>query len=454
MACRALLRYSGMNNLLTAAIARQADGDRNRNTRIFRKTCPMIHMMVFLFPVLSLWSALHSPNDPARGGQEYFQVKKVPAVHGSYSVTPEIPADGKVPAGTVLTIKASPAAGYRLDAVFYTYKGGMWGTLSEERFVPEITVKVDKDMSVGATFVEASRVDNLQVTQDIVYAKPGVKTLKYDVFAPKGARNLPCIVIIHGGGWSSNNEDIMRGLARELARGNKYVVVSIDYRWVNKLDGDEQPTYMHQLIEDVFGAIAHIREHAAEYGIDPNRLAVTGDSAGGHLSECAALFGPYIGEGGFGKQSGVYQFLPTYMPKGKTTAQVRNEITASIKAAAPSYGPSDAASFKQFIAQTDQAYWDAVSPIKHIPNVKERAVPHFIVRGTQDPIIPLIAVTSYTDKLKAAGQRVEHLEVEGAGHAFFDWKPDATTIGTFEKIGVPYAAKMKVFFNSVFYPAK
>jgi pimeloyl-ACP methyl ester carboxylesterase len=141
------------------------------------------------------------------------------------------------------------------------------------------------------------------------------------------------------------------------------------------------------------------------------------------------------------------------MPKGKTTGQVRQETTQAIKAAAPSYGPADAVLFRQFIAQTDQAYWDAVSPIKHVPDVKVRAVPHFMVRGSQDPIVSKEAVTSYADQLKAAGQRVEHIEVEGASHAFFDWKPDAATISTFEKFGVPYAAKMKAFFDSIFYPA-
>jgi acetyl esterase/lipase len=59
------------------------------------------------------------------------------------------------------------------------------------------------------------------------------------VYSPKGAKNLPCIIIIHGGGWSSNNEDIMRGLARELVKGGRYVVFSIDYRWINKLDGGQ-----------------------------------------------------------------------------------------------------------------------------------------------------------------------------------------------------------------------
>ena len=64
------------------------------------------------------------------------------------------------------------------------------------------------------------------------------------------------------------------------------------------------------------------------------------------------------------------------------------------------------------------------------------------------------AVQSYADALKAAGQTVEYVQVEGAGHAFFDWKPDARTKATFKQYGVPYAAKMKEFFDAVFYPDK
>ena len=380
-----------------------------------------------------------------------FVVTPVPAENGSYTVSPELPADSLVAAGTTLTVKATPDAGYSLDAVYYTLPFGMWGTTSYESFTPEIQVPVDTNVVVGATFVESALVENLNVTHDVVYAKPGVKPLKYDVFAPKGAQNLPAIVIIHGGGWSSNNEDIMRGLARELTRGNQYVVFSIDYRWVNKLDGDDKPNYMHQLIEDVLGAINHIRENAGKYGADTNRIAVTGDSAGGHLSAAAAVFCAAIGDGGFGEKEGVYEYMPSYMPEGKTADQVRDELTQAIKAAAPSYGPFNAADFKMFIEQTDQAYWDAVSPIKLVPNAKKRAIPHFIVHGADDPVVKTEAIQPYIDVLKAAGQTVEFVQVPGAGHAFFDWKPDARTRATFKQIGVPYAAQMKAFFDKVFY---
>ena len=382
---------------------------------------------------------------------ETYTVTLAPTENGSYTIDPIIPANGKVSAGTVLAVKAAPSSNYGLDAIYYTVQGGMWGTTSYESFTPTMKITVTKDMLIGATFVERSLLENISVTHDVVYAKPGIKPLKYDVFSPKNAKNLPCIVIIHGGGWSSNNEDIMRGLARELVKGGRYVVFSIDYRWINKLDGEPKPTHMHQLIEDVFGAIAHIQENAKKYGADPNRIAVTGDSAGGHLSAAAATLSPLIGNGGFGEREGVYQYMPSYMPKGKSIDQVKRQITDAVKAVAPSYGPAHASDFKDFLEQKDKAYWDAISPIKHVPNVSERALPHFIVRGTKDLLVSNAVVQPYVEVLQKAGQKVEYIQVEGAGHAFFDWKPDITTRSTFAQFGVRYADAMRTFFDSVFY---
>jgi pimeloyl-ACP methyl ester carboxylesterase len=104
-----------------------------------------------------------------------------------------------------------------------------------------------------------------------------------------------------------------------------------------------------------------------------------------------------------------------------------------------------------FTEQTSEEYYDAVSPMKHVPHVSKRALPHFIVRGTKDPIIPEEVVQPYIMALTSAGQRVDYIEVVDAGHAFFDWKPDTTTRATFAKYGVPYAAEMRSFFDSVFY---
>jgi acetyl esterase/lipase len=373
-------------------------------------------------------------------------------LNGTVTLDPVLPSDGKYPAGTIVTVTAKPDAGYALDAVYFSQKG-QWGQMYYESMSPTYKVTIDKEKHLGASFIEKSAVADINVTQDVFYAKPGVKQLKYDVFAPKGAKNLPCIIIIHGGGWASNTEDIMRGLARELTKGGKFVVFSIDYRWAGKLDGDAANNTMADIAGDVFGAIAHIMEHAKEYGGDPTRIGVTGDSAGGHLSALAATMCNKIGKGGFGRTKGVFEFMPSYMPKNKTVEQLRTEMMASVKAAAPSYGVFGGNLLNHYseAPEADDAWKEAIAPLSNIPPVSERAVPHYLIRGTNDPLIKDDAVKAYVDALVKAGQSVEYVQVGGASHAFFDWKPDANTKATFAKFGVYYAAEMKAFFTSVLY---
>jgi acetyl esterase/lipase len=371
-------------------------------------------------------------------------------VHGKFEINPALPADGKYPAGTVVTVSTQPDAGFTLDSGYYSVPG-RWGAMYHESMTPVFKVTVDQDTHIGASFIEKAAVAHIDVKHNIVYAKPGAKALKYDVYTPKGAKQLPIVVIIHGGGWSTNDEDVMRGLARELTRGGKFVVASIDYRWAGKADGDATSNTMANLIEDVFGAVAHIMEHAKEYGGDASRILLTGDSAGGHLSASASLMVEMIGDRGFGKTAGVFEFKPSYLPKGKSSAVVRKEMLAAIKAAAPSYGVFDGPFLNHF--SEDPAAKDswkaAISPLRHIPKASVRAVPQYMVRGTADTLIPDEMCRVFMDALVKAGQRVQYVQVGGAGHAFFDWKPDAATKATFTQYGVYYAAEMKTFFESV-----
>lgn len=369
-------------------------------------------------------------------------------INGSYEVSPALPEDGKVKAGTELTITAKPAKGYITDCTYYATPGS-WGLMYFESTDSKRKVTVDKRMHIGASFIAKSKVENINVTQDVVYATPGVKPLKYDVYSPDNARNLPCVVIIHGGGWSSNTEDIMRGLAHELVKDGKYVVFSIDYRWIGQLDGDKQNTEMYQIIEDVFGAIAHIIEHAAEYGGDPSKIAITGDSAGGHLAASVTNMCSHIGDKGFGEVPGVYELKPTYIPENKNISEVKEEIINAIKAVAPSYGVLTDAPLKGFLKRDDE-FVKAVSPINYIPKADKRSVPQFLLRGTGDVLIRDNDIIEYVHALVKAGQRVEYVQVGGAGHAFFDWKPNKSTKQAFAKYGVYYASRMQAFFDSVF----
>jgi acetyl esterase/lipase len=394
----------------------------------------------------------HAGAGPLHGQTNSFTVTVDPPLHGKLQLNPPLPDDGKYAAGTVVTLTTTPDPGYLLDSAWYSVPG-RFGPMYHEGMTREFKVTIDQNKRVGASFIEASAVNHVNVTNNVVYARPGVKELKYDVYSPKGAENLPMIVIIHGGGWNANDEDIMRGLARELTKGGRFVVFSMDYRWSAKSDGDAGNNTMANLMEDVFGAIAHIMEHAKEYGGDPSRIGLTGDSAGGHLSAAASLMTNMIGSRGFGKTPGVFEFMPSYVPKNKSVDQLRTEMMAAIKAAAPSYGVFNANSLATYSEDpaADASWKDAVAPLTHIPKVSERPVPQFLTRGTQDPLISDGSVKEFVDALVKAGQRAEYVQVGGASHAFFDWKPDARTKATFAQFGVYYAAAMKEFFISVLY---
>ena len=79
-------------------------------------------------------------------------------------------------------------------------------------------------------------------------------------------------------------------------------------------------------------------------------------------------------------------------------------------------------------------------------------MPQYLTRGTRDPLITDAMVTEFMDALVKAGQRVQYVQVGGAEHAFFDWKPDAATQARFHQYGAYHAAQMKAFFASIVNP--
>ncbi|MCB9100564.1 MAG: alpha/beta hydrolase [Anaerolineales bacterium] len=102
------------------------------------------------------------------------------------------------------------------------------------------------------------------------------------IYTPAGSAPFPVLLFFHGGGWVTGNIDTHDPLCRSLAKRAGCLVVSVDYRLA--------PEHKHPAaVEDAYAATIWVADNAARFGGDPHRLAVGGDSAGGHLATVAAL---------------------------------------------------------------------------------------------------------------------------------------------------------------------
>ena len=153
---------------------------------------------------------------------------------------------------------------------------------------------------------EASSGDGLEidVERDVVYAVNGDRKMTADVFVPSGKpkRPRPAVLVIHGGGWLKGNKSKFHYISVALARRG-YVAVSVGYR----LGGEAKfPAAVH----DCNAATRWLRSQAKRYGVDPNRIAAVGGSAGGHLVGLMAA-APHVaqlqGEGGHAGVSSALQ---------------------------------------------------------------------------------------------------------------------------------------------------
>jgi acetyl esterase/lipase len=119
---------------------------------------------------------------------------------------------------------------------------------------------------------------------DVAYRDlPGVEArrVSLDLYVPDGARNAPVVVFVHGGGWRRGDKRTGAGGKSEafLARGIAFA--SVNYRLhPNASPGD--------MADDVAASLAFLRANATRYGLDPDRLAVMGHSAGAHLAALTA----------------------------------------------------------------------------------------------------------------------------------------------------------------------
>jgi arylformamidase len=114
------------------------------------------------------------------------------------------------------------------------------------------------------------------VQRDIPYTDPAHKRQVLDVYSPAGAKDLPVVFWIHGGGWQTGDKKDV-GLKPQAFNDRKFVFVSTEYRLLPEVD-------MGTIVRDVARAVRWVHEHIAAYGGDPDRLYVMGHSAGAQLA--------------------------------------------------------------------------------------------------------------------------------------------------------------------------
>lgn len=245
----------------------------------------------------------------------------------------------------------------------------------------------------------------VHVERDIAFGEAGSRH-HLDIYAPAGRQleGAPVLLQVHGGAWTIGKKDqqgipLMRHLA---AKG--WVCVAINYRLAPR---DPFPA---QII-DVKQGIAWIRDNIAAYGGDPGYVAITGGSAGGHLTALAALTAND----------------PAWQPGFE-------DVDTSVQVAVPHYGVYDVAGatglrsvaltrdrfmgpkvFKKRYA-TEPGAFEAASPILR---VTPEAPDFFVLHGSHDSLVGVQQARLFVEKLREVSKRtVVYAELPGAQHAF------------------------------------
>ena len=315
--------------------------------------------------------------------------------------------------------------------------------------------------------------DRYTLDEDVLWASPGGFDLTMDIYTPtSGKDSYPVVVMFHGGGWLINDKSIMDQASAYLVTHGEYVICNVDYRL---LSDSGNSVMLNEIVNDVFGAVLWVKDHIRHYQGDSGRIAVTGDSAGAHLSAMIVNLGDRLSSSPFSGAS--LTFLPSYLPAGKTAEQVAQQHGLEVQAAILSYGAFDilqgatdgfesvlnpfwlaSGSVARGLFGSDHNVIDhpdlyrALSPAHNIPYSRERRLPpQLLTVGIDDRVVPPASVRAYLDDLQSAGHPAEYWDYDGKSHAFLDSGANVLFGSSFEADAPPALDVMIRFLNGVFY---
>jgi acetyl esterase/lipase len=230
-----------------------------------------------------------------------------------------------------------------------------------------------------------------------VYKTVGERKLTLDLDYPPGWKasdRRPAVVFFFGGRWTWGTPDQFKPQADYFAKRG-LVCARADYRVL-----DKDSVKPDKCVEDAISAMRWVRSHAAQMGIDPNRIVASGGSSGGHLAACTFF------------AEGINAPNDDQSVSPKPNAMVLyNPVLNLIALRGDSVGDS-------LITGLDDSVLKRISPFLH---VCKEAPPTLIIDGTADRFNPVIR--EFVQKSKSLGAPVEACYTEGQPHGFFNRSP-------------------------------
>jgi acetyl esterase/lipase len=264
------------------------------------------------------------------------------------------------------------------------------------------------------------------VIPDTVVWEPGIEYtntdgqhLQLNLARPKsGEGPFPAVICIHGGGFRAGHRDGYNTLCLRLAERG-YVALTVSYRLAPKY---QFPAAVH----DVKAAVRWLRANAEKYRVDPQRIGVTGGSAGGHLAQflgVTAGIRQFEGEGGHpGQSSAVACVVNVYGPSDFTQSYGKSVDAAEVL---PLFLGGNVQQERRRHILASPLYW-----------VTPEAAPTLCIHGTEDKYVAHEQAVWLIDRLQAAEVPAELLTLPGAGHGFKGddaQKADAALFAYFDK---------------------
>jgi acetyl esterase len=247
-------------------------------------------------------------------------------------------------------------------------------------------------------WLAGAAIANAALHSDIEFANVDGVSLQMDAWVPDGDGPFPTAILVHGGGWNhGDKQTTFYPIFPPMTKAG-FVWFTVNYRLV--------PKYTYPVeVDDVVLAIRYIEAHAKQFKVDLNRIAISGESAGGHI--VALIAAPYADD-------------------------------LRVKAVVPFYPPADFVSLVEgphrmeravgpvmkFVGATElndeaRKLLAAASPVTYI---HKGMPPYLIIAGTGDDLVGFRQSQLLCDRMRDAGNSCEIYALQGAPHWLVNWE--------------------------------